>query len=64
MNITETNRKIIELLAEGKVYKEVAAELSMKTRTVIDRIQELKKQNDCRTVTQLVVKYVAQTIKV
>ena len=64
MNITETNVKIIELLASGKVYKEVAAELNMKTRTVIDRIQELKKQNDCRTVTQLVVKYVAQTIKV
>lgn len=56
MNKAQTNNEIVKLLAAGKVYKEIAAELKMKTRTVIDRVQEMKKQNDCSTVTQLVVK--------
>jgi DNA-binding NarL/FixJ family response regulator len=57
MSITETNKQIIQHLAAGKVYKEIAKELNMKTRTVIDRVENLKKKYSCTTVTQLVIEF-------
>lgn len=61
MNITETNKQIIEHLAAGKVYKEIAAAMNMKVRTIRDRVDTLKKQFDCTTVAQLVVKVTQMT---
>jgi DNA-binding NarL/FixJ family response regulator len=61
MTIQESNKKIIELLCAGKVYKEIAADLGMKPRTIRDRIFELKKQYHCNTITQLVVKVTQKT---
>ena len=56
MTLQESNNRIIELLAEGMTYKEIAATLSMKQRTVLDRVQEMKKKNECVSATQLVMK--------
>jgi DNA-binding NarL/FixJ family response regulator len=55
-----SNIKIIELLAAGYLYKQIAAELGMQTRTVKFRIKEMKKQHKCHTVTQLAVKIITQ----
>lgn len=56
MTIQDSNREIINLLAEGKTIKEVAAEKKMKPRTVKDRLEKLRAQHDCRTNTQLILK--------
>jgi len=56
MTLTESNSKIIELLAAGKTYKEIAAILGMKYRTIYDRVTELKRKHDCLTRDQLIVK--------
>lgn len=61
MNLTETNKQIIEHLAAGKVYKEIAAAMDMKARTIRDRVDTLKKQFNCTTVAQLVVKVTQMT---
>lgn len=53
--ITKTNQEIIELLAQGKTVKEVAAGMEMNRRTVEKRIGAMKKRFKCLTVTQLVV---------
>lgn len=59
-DLSESNSKIIENLAAGKVYKEVAAILGMNKRTVIDRVQEMKRRHECGTIAQLVLKYQSQ----
>lgn len=56
MTLQESNDQIINLLAEGKTYKEIAAALSMKYRTVYDRVTEMKKKNACATRDQLLLK--------
>ena len=63
MTIQDSNREIINLLAEGKTTKEVAAKLKMKTRTVIDRLETLKKKHHCTTITQLVLKIMNPNLK-
>lgn len=50
-----TNDQIIQLLGSGYTVKEVAVMLNMKFVTVRKRIVTMKKKNDCKTVTQLVV---------
>lgn len=55
-----TNTKIIELLAAGYLYKQIAAELNMQTRTVKFRIKAMKKEHGCQTVTQLAVKIITE----
>jgi DNA-binding NarL/FixJ family response regulator len=52
-----TNDQIIQLLASGYTVKEIAADLKMKFVTVKKRIVTMKKKNDCKTVTHLVVKW-------
>lgn len=49
------NDQIIQLLGSGYTVKEVANMLNMKFVTVRKRITTMKKKNDCKTVTQLVV---------
>ena len=51
-----TNDQIIQLLGSGFTVKEVAAMLQMKTKTVEKRISTMRKKQDCKTVTHLVVK--------
>lgn len=56
MNISESNKAIIDQLAAGKVYKEIGAEMGLKTRTIKDRVRVLKQKYKCTTVAQLVIK--------
>jgi DNA-binding NarL/FixJ family response regulator len=52
-----TNDQIIQLLGSGYTVKEVAVMLYMKKKTVEKRISTMKKKQDCKTVTHLVVKW-------
>jgi len=52
-----TNDQIIQLLGSGYTVKEVAAMLEMKKKTVEKRISMMKKKQECKTVTHLVVKW-------
>lgn len=61
-NIAESNTRIIEHLASGKVYKEIAAEMGMPRWTVIDRVRSMKKNHSCKTVAELVTKVNTQPI--
>lgn len=63
MNLSESNIKIIELLAAGKTYKEIAAILEMKYRTIYDRVTELKRKHQCLTRDQLLVKMLSAQTK-
>lgn len=58
MNITETNRKIIQLMGDGNTDKEIADNLNMPIRTVQSRIYRMLKNWGCRNRTQLVLKVV------
>jgi DNA-binding NarL/FixJ family response regulator len=58
----EQNRKIIQLLAEGKTVKEVAHSIGLKKRTVHDRIQNLKRKFGAKSIAQLVVKFKTETV--
>jgi len=51
----KTNDQIIQLLGSGFTVKEVAAMLDMKKKTVEKRISTMKRKENCKTVTQLVV---------
>lgn len=51
------NDQIIQLLGSGYTVKEVAVLLNMKKSTVDKRIKTMRKKQDCKTVTQLVVKW-------
>lgn len=52
-----TNDQIIQLLGSGYTVKEIAVMLKMKFVTVRKRIVTMKKKQDCKTVTHLVVKW-------
>jgi DNA-binding NarL/FixJ family response regulator len=58
MNITETNKKIIQLMGEGNTDKEIAEVIKMPIRTVQSRVYGMLKKYDCRNRTQLVLKVV------
>ena len=58
MSITETNRKIIQLMGEGNTDKEVACKLSMPVKTVKNKVAAMLKKHECRNRTQLVLKVV------
>jgi DNA-binding NarL/FixJ family response regulator len=58
MNITETNRKIIQLMGEGNTDKEIADKLQMSIHTVQKRVVNMLKKWSCRNRTQLVLKVV------
>lgn len=58
-----TNDQIIQLLGSGYTVKEVASMLSMKTKTVEKRISTMKKKQDCKTVTHLVVKWLGLSLQ-
>lgn len=52
-----TNDQIIQLLGSGFTVKEIATMLNMKKKTVEKRISTMKRKQDCKTVTHLVVKW-------
>lgn len=56
MNISESNKTIIEHLAAGKVYKEIAVMMNISKWTIVDRVRELKKKYSCKTIVELVNK--------
>jgi DNA-binding NarL/FixJ family response regulator len=58
MNITETNKKIIQLMGEGNTDKEIANKLQMSIHTVQKRVVNMLKRESCRNRTQLVLKVV------
>jgi DNA-binding NarL/FixJ family response regulator len=58
-----TNDQIIQLLGSGFTVKEVAAMLKMKTKTVEKRISTMKRKQDCKTVTHLVVKWLGLSLQ-
>lgn len=49
------NQKILELIADGKADKEIAKELSIKTKTVNQAIHRMLKKYNCRNRAHLVV---------
>lgn len=55
--MNNSNDNIIALLGSGYTVKEVANMLGMKTKTVEKRIVTMKRKNQCKTVTQLVVNW-------
>ena len=57
-----TNDQIIQLLGSGYTVKEIAVLLNMKFVTVKKRIVTMKKRNNCKTVTHLVVKCLSLTM--
>jgi DNA-binding CsgD family transcriptional regulator len=56
MNLTETNKQIIEHLAAGKLYKEIADIMTMSRHTIIDRVKAMKKKYEAKTIAELVIK--------
>lgn len=58
MSITETNRRIIQLMGEGNTDKEIANVLQMSIRTIQDRVYKMMKKEKCKNRTQLVLKVV------
>jgi DNA-binding NarL/FixJ family response regulator len=59
-----TNDQIIQLLGSGFTVKEIATMLNMKKKTVEWRISAMKKRNQCKTVTHLVVKWLGLSLPV
>lgn len=49
--------EIIKLLAEGNVCKEIGVKLNKAYDTIRNRVNQLKINNDCKTITHLVIKY-------
>jgi DNA-binding NarL/FixJ family response regulator len=58
-----TNDQIIQLLGSGYTVKEIAAMLEMKKKTVEKRISTMKRKQECKTVTHLVVKWLGLTLQ-
>lgn len=48
--------KIIDLLAQGLTVNEIASQTESKYTTIARRIERLRIREQCKTVTQLVVK--------
>lgn len=53
----ELDDEIIKLLAEGDVCRDIGLKLHKARGTIRTRINRLKINNGCKTITHLVVKY-------
>jgi DNA-binding NarL/FixJ family response regulator len=53
--MNEQNKRILELLAEGKALKEIAGEMEMHIKTVEKRLEKMRKENNCANRISLVV---------
>ena len=56
MRCTIPTDRIIDLLAQGMTVNEIASQTESKYTTIARRIERLRLREQCRTVTQLVVK--------
>jgi two-component system, LuxR family, response regulator FixJ len=52
--LTPGEREVLDLILEGKMNKEIAAELGLSTRTIEDRRAKLMKKMDAQCVAELV----------
>ncbi len=52
--LTPGEREVLNLILEGKMNKEIAAELGLSTRTIEDRRAKLMKKMDASCVAELV----------
>jgi len=52
--LTPGEREVLDLILEGKLNKEIAAELGLSTRTVEDRRAKLMKKMDAHSLAELV----------
>lgn len=59
-NLTPRESEILDLLAKGKLYKEIADQLSISTETVRFHLHNIYKKLHVRTRTEAVVKYFGQ----
>lgn len=55
-SINEEEQRIIDMLIEGSVYKDIATALNKSVRAVKNRTEKLKDQFDSKTLPQLVYK--------
>lgn len=55
--MTEQNKRILELLSEGKALKEIAGEMKMHIKTVEKRLEGMRERNDCPNRISLAVKF-------
>lgn len=53
--LTAPEREVVDLLAAGRVPKQIAADLDRSTATIYDRIASAKRKAGARTIEQLVV---------
>lgn len=49
------DKKIIDLCADGKTYKEISKIVNISTGAVVNRVREMKKYFRCESLTQLVL---------
>lgn len=57
INLTLREQQVIQLLAEGKLYKEVADELSITMDTVKKHCKNCYKKLDARNKVEAIIKY-------
>lgn len=50
----DLDKKIIQLIAEGKTAKEIGEQLNLSKRTIEDRLDKLRFKHDCKKTIQLV----------
>jgi DNA-binding CsgD family transcriptional regulator len=58
MTLDEKDKEILSLMSSGDKLKEIAAKVYLSPRTVEKRIYRARVKNKCRTVQQLLAKYV------
>jgi DNA-binding NarL/FixJ family response regulator len=56
--MNEQNKRILELLSEGKALKEIASEMNMHIKTVEKRLNKMRKKNKCVNRMELAMKFV------
>jgi len=54
--LDDIDKKILNLIADGKSVKEIAWKVGMKARQVDYRIKAMRKYYECTSVPQLIIK--------
>lgn len=61
--LDETDKRILKLIGEGMVYKEIGYEMNLSVRQVDYRVREMKKYYNCKSTAQLLAKLLSQYIR-
>jgi len=56
--MNEQNKRILELLAEGRVAKEIAADVDLTVGATEKRIKRMKYLHNCNSTIELVLRFV------